>query len=113
MTSSMENATNLIKVIALYPESLNTLVDTFVKQASIFQKKDYSNIAKENLKENFMSSEFLKPFAERFNELFSPTEIIELLKIYQSDVMQKMAVYSKKIMNPLYEAMREKIEKIG
>lgn len=110
----MENINNsameLIKVVALNPKSLDLLVDTFIKQGEMMGKKLSMNMSKEELKKMLKSSLFLQESSTKLSALFTDKEILQLLKIYQSDVMSRFLSHSGPVFDALYTAMRKKIE---
>lgn len=98
-----------IKSIALTPKSLDILLDTFAKQASLSGAKTLDENSKLELKSLFLTEDFLKPFVEQFKMIFSNDELCDLLKIYQSNAMKKWMNVGQNLFGPLYSAMNKKV----
>lgn len=109
---SVHNAIAFIKAVNLYPRALNAFIDTIVKQLAILGKDISHEENKEKMRSIFTSNSFLQPFAENLQTLFTEEEIVSLLGIYQSNLMNKMLKHSEELFTPLYEAMRKEAEEL-
>lgn len=103
----------LIVTVCFSQPGLDTLIETFAKQRTIFGKSSLEENSKEKLCTQFTSDAFLKPFIEKYKEKFSEVEMIILLEIYQTNAMRKFLEIGKELMEPMYFAMQKHVEEIA
>ena len=112
MKNTNKDAIDLVKAVYLNSRSLDIFVDTLIKQVELFGKKISPQASDADLKKILMSDQFLQEFATQLNRLFTDKEIAELLKIYQSDVMNRFLIHSAPVFDSLYAAMRKETESL-
>ncbi len=104
----------LLKALYCSPKSLEALVDTSVKVASLKEgalpKKGLSEEERKQSENHFRSPAFLASFSDSFRAIFSTDEINKLLEIYESSVMGKLFEHFEKLSAPLYASIQSHIE---
>ena len=107
------NIIELIKATYFRPEQL-AVFPALIRQRLLVHSKSSANIEDliNTIVESINNKSFLSQFIPAFKEAFSEEEIEDLLKIYQSKVMQKYFLSTETIFIPIYKGYNHLIDEM-